>query len=88
VGAGDGGRCHAYLAGLDGDLEGARAASAQALSRHERLPVPFELGRTLLVQGMIERQAGDQLTCPHGPWPGGPQSISTLAGCHPGSTRR
>jgi DNA-binding CsgD family transcriptional regulator/tetratricopeptide (TPR) repeat protein len=53
-------RCHAYLAGLDGDLEGARAALEQALSRHERLPMPFELGRTLLVQGMIERKGGDQ----------------------------
>jgi DNA-binding CsgD family transcriptional regulator len=55
-------RCRAYLAGLDGDLEGARAALEQALSRHERLPMPFELGRTLLVQGMIERKSGDQLT--------------------------
>ena len=55
-------RCHAYLAGLDGDLERARAAFEQALSRHERLPMPFELGRTLLVQGMIERKGGDQPT--------------------------
>ena len=51
-------RCHAYLAGLEGDLPGARAAFQQALSRHERLPMPFELGRTLLVQGMIERKDG------------------------------
>lgn len=49
-------RCQAFLAGLDGDLEGARAACEQALSQHRRLPMPFELGRTLLVKGMIERR--------------------------------
>ena len=35
----------------------ALAAVGQALSHHERLPMPFELGRTLLVKGMIERRA-------------------------------
>ena len=55
-------RCRAYLAGLDGDLEGARSGFEQALSRHERLPMPFELGRTLLVKGMIERAGGDLRT--------------------------
>ncbi len=55
-------RCRAYLAGLDGDLGGARATFEQALARHKRLPMPFELGRTLLVKGMIERSAGDQPT--------------------------
>jgi ATP/maltotriose-dependent transcriptional regulator MalT len=49
-------RCRAYLAAIDGDLQGARAACEQALSRHEQLPMPFELGRTLLVRGMIERR--------------------------------
>ena len=53
-------RCRAYLAGLDGDLETAQAACGQALSRHEQLPMPFELGRTLLVKGMIERWGGHQ----------------------------
>ena len=55
-------RCHAYLAGLEGDVKGARAAFEQALCRHEELPMPFELGRTLLVQGMIEGNGGDQPT--------------------------
>jgi DNA-binding CsgD family transcriptional regulator len=50
-------RCRAYLAGVDGDLEGARAACDQALLEHEQLPMPFELGRTLLIKGMIERRA-------------------------------
>ena len=49
-------RCRAHLADPDGDLEGARAACEQALSQHKQLPMPFELGRTLLVKGMIERR--------------------------------
>jgi DNA-binding CsgD family transcriptional regulator len=52
-----GARCRAHLAAIDGDLEDARAACAQALSQFERLPMPFELGRTLLVTGMVERRA-------------------------------
>lgn len=52
-----GARCHALLAAVDGDLRGAQAACQQALSHHERLPMPFELARTLLVQGTIERRA-------------------------------
>jgi DNA-binding CsgD family transcriptional regulator len=51
------GRCRAYLAAFDGDLEDARAACEQSLSQHERLPMPFELARTLLIKGMIERRA-------------------------------
>lgn len=54
-------RCRARLADLDGDPEGARAACDQALSQHKRLPMPFELGRTLLVKGMIDRRASHQL---------------------------
>jgi ATP/maltotriose-dependent transcriptional regulator MalT len=50
-------RCRARLVAIDGDFEGARSACDQALSEHARLPMPFELGRTLLVKGMIERRA-------------------------------
>jgi DNA-binding CsgD family transcriptional regulator len=50
-------RCRAHLAAIDGDFDGARSACDQALSEHARLPMPFELGRTLLVKGMIERRA-------------------------------
>jgi DNA-binding CsgD family transcriptional regulator/tetratricopeptide (TPR) repeat protein len=50
-------RCRAHLASVDGDLEGALAVCDQALLEHERLPMPFELGRTLLIKGMIERRA-------------------------------
>jgi DNA-binding CsgD family transcriptional regulator len=50
-------RCRAHLSAIDGDLQGARTACDQALAQHQLLPMPFELGRTLLVNGMIERRA-------------------------------
>jgi DNA-binding CsgD family transcriptional regulator/tetratricopeptide (TPR) repeat protein len=50
-------RCRAQLAGREGDYEGAQTACKEALMEHARLPMPFELGRTLLVKGMIERRA-------------------------------
>jgi DNA-binding CsgD family transcriptional regulator len=40
-----------------GNLDGALAAAEEALARHERLPMPFELGRTLLAQGQLQRRA-------------------------------
>ena len=55
-----GARCRAHLAAADGDLEGAQVASEEALRHHRQLPMPFELARTLLVKGMIERQGRDQ----------------------------
>ena len=50
-------RGRALIAAASGDEAGAEAAIASALEAHEELPVPFELGRTLLVQGSIERRA-------------------------------
>src|SRR5215469_12931339 len=50
-------RCRAHVASVMGDHDGAQAACAEALSAHDRLPMPFELGRTLLVKGMTERRA-------------------------------
>jgi DNA-binding CsgD family transcriptional regulator/tetratricopeptide (TPR) repeat protein len=50
-------RCRAHLASVEGDHDGAQAACNEALAAHDRLPMPFELGRTLLVKGMIERRA-------------------------------
>ena len=40
-----------------GDLAGASAAADEAVQQHDRLPLPFELGRTLLVRGTVERRA-------------------------------
>jgi DNA-binding CsgD family transcriptional regulator len=50
-------RCRAHLASVMGDHDGAQVACIEALAAHDRLPMPFELGRTLLVQGMTERRA-------------------------------
>jgi DNA-binding CsgD family transcriptional regulator len=51
-------RCRALLEAAAGDLERASADAEQALVEHERLPMPFELGRTLLVLGRLQRRRG------------------------------
>jgi DNA-binding CsgD family transcriptional regulator/tetratricopeptide (TPR) repeat protein len=56
-----GARCRALLAAKDGLSQDAQAACEQALSQHESLPMPFELGRTLLVKGMIEQRTQRRL---------------------------
>jgi DNA-binding CsgD family transcriptional regulator len=50
-------RSRALVLAERGDLEGARKAIGDALAAHESLNEPFELGRTLLAQGAIERRA-------------------------------
>ena len=50
-------RCEALIASSDGDADAARGAIHAALEAHEELPEPFELARTRLVQGQIERRA-------------------------------
>jgi DNA-binding CsgD family transcriptional regulator len=50
-------RCRALLEAARGDFDAARVSLAEALAQHERLGQPFELGRTLLVRGSIERRA-------------------------------
>jgi DNA-binding CsgD family transcriptional regulator len=49
-------RCRAMLAANDGDLPAAFEALTVALEVHERVPMPFERGRTLVVQGSIRRR--------------------------------
>jgi DNA-binding CsgD family transcriptional regulator len=49
-------RCSALLSAARGNLEGALREIERALDEHERLPMPLELGRTLLVKGQIERR--------------------------------
>jgi DNA-binding CsgD family transcriptional regulator len=51
------GRGRGLLSAARGDLSTARAALEQALVEHRRVPQPFELARTLLVQGEVERRA-------------------------------
>jgi DNA-binding CsgD family transcriptional regulator len=52
-----GARCRALVLAARGDLAGASAAADEAVREHDRLPLPFELGRTLLVRGAVERRA-------------------------------
>lgn len=49
-------RCRGLLEAARGNLPMARQALDEALDRHARLGQPFELGRTLVVQGMVERR--------------------------------
>jgi DNA-binding CsgD family transcriptional regulator len=52
-----GARCRGLLAAAEGDLPLAFAAFERALAEHERLPDPFERGRTLLALGQTRRRA-------------------------------
>jgi DNA-binding CsgD family transcriptional regulator len=52
-----GARCRALVLAARGDLPGASAAADEAVRQHDRLPLPFELGRTLLVKGTVQRRA-------------------------------
>jgi tetratricopeptide (TPR) repeat protein len=54
-------RSRALLALAEGDLERARQDIEAALEAHERLPMPFELARTLLGQGRIWLAANQKL---------------------------
>ena len=51
-----GARCRALVLSAEGDLVGALAAADEALEHHERLEMPFERARTLLVSGVIHRR--------------------------------
>lgn len=50
-------RGRALIASARGESDQARCIIERALVHHTRLPQPFELGRTLLAQGQIERRA-------------------------------
>jgi DNA-binding CsgD family transcriptional regulator len=49
-------RCHGLLLAAEGDLAAAVAAFDQAVLRHASVPQPFDLARTLLVQGRALRR--------------------------------
>jgi DNA-binding CsgD family transcriptional regulator len=49
-------RCRALAQAAAGDIDGSLTTADLALEHHERLPMPFERGRTLLVKGTIERR--------------------------------
>jgi DNA-binding CsgD family transcriptional regulator len=50
-------RCRSLLLAEHGELEAALRTVEQALQQHERVPMPIERARTLLVQGQLERRA-------------------------------
>jgi DNA-binding CsgD family transcriptional regulator len=50
-------RGRALVASARGDVSAGRTAIDEALAAHASLPQPFELGRTLLAAGTIERRA-------------------------------
>ena len=49
-------RCEGLILAADGDFPAALGALERALAVHERLPQPFDLGRTLLVLGVTQRR--------------------------------
>jgi len=51
-----GARCQSLLLAATGDLDRAAEAAERALVEHQRLPMPFERARTLLVLGQIQRR--------------------------------
>lgn len=51
-----GGRCRAMLLAARGDIDAAVVTARQALTEHERLPMPFERARTQLLVGQLERR--------------------------------
>jgi DNA-binding CsgD family transcriptional regulator len=51
-----GARCRAMLLAARGDMESACAAAERALAEHRRLPMPFELARTQLLRGQLQRR--------------------------------
>jgi ATP/maltotriose-dependent transcriptional regulator MalT len=51
-----GARCQGMLLAAHGDIEAASAAAERALREHERLPMPFELARTQLLVGQVQRR--------------------------------
>jgi DNA-binding CsgD family transcriptional regulator len=49
-------RCRALVLAAEGDLAAALVAATEALDHHERLAMPFERARTLLVTGVVLRR--------------------------------
>lgn len=60
-----GARCRALMLAAEGRLEEAASELDRALEEHERLPVPFELARTLLLRGAVERRLRRKLPARH-----------------------
>jgi len=53
-----GARGRGSILAAHGDFDAAEDALVRAVTEHDRLPMPYELARTLLVQGSVRRRAG------------------------------
>ncbi len=53
-------RCRGLLLAAHADLDAAKASFEDALHEHERLPMPFERARTLLVLGLLQRRRNER----------------------------
>jgi DNA-binding CsgD family transcriptional regulator len=51
-----GARCRSMWLAAQGDIDGAVASAEAALAHHDRLPMPFERARTLLLLGQLQRR--------------------------------
>lgn len=51
-----GARCRGMMLAAGGDVDGANRAVQQALTEHDRLPMPFERARTQLLAGQLLRR--------------------------------
>jgi ATP/maltotriose-dependent transcriptional regulator MalT len=51
-----GARCRSMWLAARGDLEAADRAAREAITHHQRLPMPFERARTLLLLGQLQRR--------------------------------
>jgi len=51
-----GARCRAMLLAAGGDIEAASRAVETAMAHHDRVPMPFERVRTLLLMGQLQRR--------------------------------
>ena len=49
-------RCRGMTLAAQGDVDAANRAVAQALTEHDRLPMPFERARTQLLAGQLQRR--------------------------------
>ena len=49
-------RCRGILLAAQGDVDAAIDAAQRAMREHERLPMPFETARTLLLLGQLQRR--------------------------------
>ena len=56
-----GARCRGLILAAAGDVEDAERSLERALAAHERLPMPIERGRTLLILGRIRRRLRKRL---------------------------